>query len=363
MNDTFQPLMRRFVIIFFDDILVYNKNEEEHIFHLEKVLKILQTHNFLAKISKCTFGKRTMNFLGHIITGKGVEPDPSKISVMVEWPIPKTIKQLRGFLGLIGYYRRFIKRYTEVATPMTDLLKKDSFIWNKKATSSFLSLKEAMTTTPILSYPDFSKQFIVETDACMVGIGAVLLQEKHPIAYYSSKISGRMAGASIYTRKMFVITQAVCKWRHYLLGNHFIIKTDHKTLKNLLTQVIQTQDQQVFLCKLLGFHYTIEYKPGKENVMADALSKSLEAQVNSEQEGSIMALSKSFCDLIDNIKKENKTNSSTKSSIQTALKNPENAEELSISSDNLMKNGKYFVQESSDKIPLILTEFHNSTLG
>lgn len=207
--------MRRFVIIFFDDILVYSKNEEDHIGHLEEVLRTLQNQKFLIKLSKCTFGKRTMNFLGHIISGKGVERNPSKISAIVDWPTPRTIKQLRGFLGFTGYYRRFIRKYAELADSLTDLLKKNSFLWNEAATASFLSLKEAMTSAPILMYSDFSKQFIVENDACMVGIGSVLLQEKHPIAFYSSKISGRMANASIYTKEMFAITQAVSKWRHY----------------------------------------------------------------------------------------------------------------------------------------------------
>jgi len=184
-----------------------------------------------------------MGFLGNIISKEGVDPDPSKIQAVVDWPTPKTIKQLRGFLGLSGYYRRFVKSYAQIAAPMTNLLKKDAFQWNDEATRSFLELKEALTKAPVLQFPDFEQEFVIETDACSTGIGVVLLQNNHPIAYFSSKLSGRMASASVYVKEMFAITQSVSKWRHYLLGRHFTIKTDHKSLKNLLTQVIQTSEQ------------------------------------------------------------------------------------------------------------------------
>lgn len=122
-----------------------------------------------------------------------------------------------------------------------------------------------MVTTPILGFPDFSKQFIVETNACNSGVGVVLIQEAHTISFYSYKLSGRLSSTSIYVKKMYAITQVMDKWRHYLLGSHFLIKIDHKSLKNLLTQTIQTPEQQIFLCKLLEFDFTI-YKLGKENI-------------------------------------------------------------------------------------------------
>lgn len=196
---------------------------------------------------------------------------------------------------------------------MTNLLKKEAFHWNNEATASFEKLKKVMTTAPVLKFPDFNKEFTVETDACNSGIGAVLLQENHPISFYSSKISGKMAAASVYIKEMFAITQAVGKWRHYLLGRHFIIKTDHRSLKNILTQVIQTPEQQVFLCKLLGYDFTIIYKPGKDNRVADALSRSFD---DSEEEiifsyssvaekGSMLALSVPINSLIEDLRKEN----------------------------------------------------------
>lgn len=206
-------------------------------------------------------------------------------------------------MGLTGYYRRFINGYARIVVPMTDLLKKDSFNWSEKALESFIALKKAMTTTPVLSYPDFTKPFVVETDVSGVGIGAVLMQEGHPVAFYSSKLSDRMQNGSTYAKELYAITQAVSKWRHYLLGNKFVVKTDHHSLKNLLSQVIQTPEQQKFLYKLLGFNYSVEYKPGKENVAADGLSRMFEEQVV-EQKGSIFAISRPINALLDKIKLE-----------------------------------------------------------
>lgn len=210
---------------------------------------MLKEYQLLAKLSKCTFGRSTVGFLGHIIASDGVHLDPEKIRAMVDWKSPSNIKLLRGFLGLTGYYRRFIQNYASIAAPMTNLLKKDSFKWTDSAEESFKNLKLAMTTAPVLAFPDFSLQFEVEIDACGLGIGAVLLQKNHPIAFYSCKLSERMQAASVYIKEMFAITQSVHTSRHYLLGSSFIIRIDHRSLKNLLTQVIQTPKQQVFLCK------------------------------------------------------------------------------------------------------------------
>lgn len=144
------------------------------------MFEILKENKLLAKLSKCSFGKDFMGFLGHIIAANGIHLDPEKIKAMVEWTIPKNIKLLRGFMGLTGNYRRFIRGYAQIAAPMTDLLKKDSFIWTGEATTCFERLKRAMVTTPVLGFPDFDKEFTVETDASNSAIGAVVIQENHP---------------------------------------------------------------------------------------------------------------------------------------------------------------------------------------
>ncbi|PNX87089.1 hypothetical protein L195_g043174, partial [Trifolium pratense] len=205
--------------------------------------------------------------------------DANKIQEVLKWPTPTNIKQLRGFLGLTGYYRRFIKAYAQIAGPLTDLLRKDAFRWNQEAEASFNKLKQAITSAPVLRLPDFTQPFTLETDASGTGVGAVLGQQGHPIAYFSKKLSARRQKQSAYIRELFAITEALAKFRHYLLGHKFVIKTDQKSLKSLLDQSLQTPEQQAFgtsvvsFAKFIGFDFQIEYKPGKENIPADALSR------------------------------------------------------------------------------------------
>ena len=149
-----------------------------------------------------------------------------------------------GFLGLTGYYQKFIQGYGAIAAPLTKLLKKDGFQWSKQARESFLNLQRAMTQAPVLSLPNFSKQIIVETDALGSGLGTVLMQEGKPVAYFSKAITGRALGRSTYEKELMTIVHSIHQWRNYLLGRHFRIRTDHSSLKYLLEQQITTMDQQ-----------------------------------------------------------------------------------------------------------------------
>ena len=273
MNKIFKPFLRNFVAIFFDDILIYSKNWDEHLEHLRQVLQTLQHHSLFAKLIKCEFGKTTLHYLGHLVSAQEVQVDDSKIAAIMDWPLPHTLKQLRGFLGIIGYYRKFVKGYAHIAWPLTEMLKQDSFHWTLESELAFTQLKKALTSTPILALPNFNKVFMVEIDASTQGIGAVLSQDSHPLAFFSKKLSLRMSRASTYVRELYAITQAMARWRHYLLGKKFISKTDHKSMKDLMSQVIHTPEQQYYLTKLLGYELSIEYRTGKGNAAADALSQ------------------------------------------------------------------------------------------
>ncbi|KAK1646376.1 hypothetical protein QYE76_064181 [Lolium multiflorum] len=191
MNSVFAPFLRKFVIVFLDDILVYSASWEEHLQHLKLVLEKLKEAQFFAKLSKCSFGQTSIQYLGHIISDQGVATDPDKTLVMEQWPIPTTITELRGFLGLTGYYRKFVKNYGIITKPLTQLLTKKGFQWTEEATAAFLILKKAMTQTPVLALPDFTLPFSVETDACDSGVGAAMGTELHYSTAYHPQTDGQ----------------------------------------------------------------------------------------------------------------------------------------------------------------------------
>nr|XP_051191082.1 uncharacterized protein LOC127304433 [Lolium perenne] len=176
MNTIFSKHLRKFVLVFFDDILVYSKTLAEHTSHLQIVLQILRQHNLKAKLSKCQFAQPQIEYLGHIISGEGVATDPAKIQDIIQWPTPTSIKQLRGFLGLTGYYRRFIPNYAQICRPLHADLKKNAYQWEAPQQAAFDKLKQVMSQPPLLALPNFSLPFTLETDASDTGLGAVLMQ-------------------------------------------------------------------------------------------------------------------------------------------------------------------------------------------
>lgn len=205
--------------------------------------------------------------------------DPEKVAAVEAWPQPQTLRALRGFLGLTGYYRKFIASYGAVAAPLTALLKGAAFQWNDVAERAFLDLKHALMTAPLLQLPDFSCCFFVDCDASGAGFGAVLHQGDGAIAFFSRAVAPHHAKLPAYERELIGLVKAVRNWRPYLWGRAFTVRTDHHSLKFLLDQRLTTIPQHNWVSKLFGYDLTVEYRPGKQNVAADALSRRDEESV------------------------------------------------------------------------------------
>ncbi|KOM25332.1 hypothetical protein LR48_Vigan97s002200 [Vigna angularis] len=234
MNSLMQPYLRKFVLVFFDDILVYSRFWKEHLEHVGTVLRELVANRWVANRKKCEFGKTQIGYLGHWISARGVEMDEDKVRAVIDWEKPKTVKALRGFLGLTRYYRRFVKDYGKIAKPLTDLLKKGQFTWTEQAEEAMSRLKKAITTAPVLVLPDFDQPFHIECDASGRGVGAVLMQGKKPIAFFSKALSEGSLSKSIYEKELMALVLAIQHWRPYLLGQRFVVHTDQRSLKYLL---------------------------------------------------------------------------------------------------------------------------------
>ncbi|KAL2240784.1 UNVERIFIED_CONTAM: Transposon Tf2-12 polyprotein [Sesamum indicum] len=274
MNRTFQEYLDHFVIVFIDDILVYSKDRDEHEQHLRIILQILKEKELYAKLSKCEFWVNQVVFLGHVVSGDGVMPDPSKVKAITEWRVPKNATEVRSFLGLARYYRRFVEGFSIIAGPLTKLLRKGvEFQWTEQCQQSFDELKKRLTSNPILVLPSGSGGYIVYTDASKQGLGCVLMQNGKVIAYASRQLKNHELNYPTHDLELAAIVHALKIWRHYLYGEKFQILTDHKSLKYILTQKKLNLRQRRWIELLKDYDCTIDFHPGKANVVADALSR------------------------------------------------------------------------------------------
>ncbi|KAG7556957.1 Reverse transcriptase domain [Arabidopsis suecica] len=217
MNGVFQEFLDEFVIIFIDDILVYSKDWESHQDHLRAVLEWLRKHELFAKLSKCSFWQRSIGFLGHIVSDKGVSVDPEKIKSNKDWPRPKNATEIRSFLGLAGYYRRFVKGFASMSQPMTRLTGKDTkFQWSEECEKSFSELKAMLTSAPVLVLPEEDEPYMVYTDASITGLGCILMQKDSVIAYASRQLRKHEENYPTHDLEMAVVVFALKIWRSYL---------------------------------------------------------------------------------------------------------------------------------------------------
>ncbi|KAG8485768.1 hypothetical protein CXB51_019099 [Gossypium anomalum] len=223
MNRIFRPYLDRFVVVFIDDILIYSQNESEHAEHLRMVLQILKENKLFAKFSKSEFWLHEVGFLGHVVSGDGIRVDPSKISAIVNWKPPKDVSEVRSFLGLAGYYRRFVEGFSMIASPMTKLLQKNvKFDWTEECQLSFEKLKERLTKAPVLVQPESGKEFVIYSDASSIGLGCVLMQEGKVVAYTSRQLKPHEKNYPTHDLELAAIVFALKIWRHYLYEDYLM---------------------------------------------------------------------------------------------------------------------------------------------
>lgn len=278
MDSVLRGLQNVICIVYLDDILVFSTSLQEHMINLRKIFDRLRNSNFKVQMDKSEFLKHETPYLGHIITPQGVKPNPDKISAILKYPIPKTTKQIKGFLGLIGYYRRFIPDFARLTKPLTACLKKGAKIsLTPDYVQCFEHCKTLLVNDPILQYPDLSKDFILTTDASNVALGAVLSQgsigSDRPVAYASRTLNDSELNYSTIEKELLAIVWATKYFRPYLFGRKFKVVTDHKPLQWLLNLREPNSRLTRWRLKLAEYNFTIIYKKGKANTNADALSR------------------------------------------------------------------------------------------
>ncbi|XP_055822091.1 uncharacterized protein LOC129890593 [Solanum dulcamara] len=284
MNGIFKPYLDLFVIVFIDDILIYSKSQKEHEEHLRTVLGLLRKKKLYAKFSKCEFWLDSVSFLGHVVSKDGVMVDPQKIEAVKSWARPTNISEVRSFIGLASYYRRFVKGFSSIASQLTNLTKqKVPFVWSDECEKSFLKLKTLLTTAPILALPVEGKNFIVYCDASYSGLGAVLMQEKKVIAYASRQLKVHERNYPTHDLELAAVVFALKQWRHYLYGVKCEVYTDHRSLQHVFTQKNLNLRQRRWMELLKDYDITILYHPGKLGTRLD-LSTAFHPQTDGQSE-------------------------------------------------------------------------------
>ena len=275
MSKVFAPYLNKFVFVYLDDIGVASHSVEQHIEHLRLVLQKLREHGFHVRLDKAQWALPEMKFLGHLVGKDGVRMDPSKVQAVRTWPTPRNQSELRSFLGLANYFRRFIQGYSTMVARLNDLLHKDvKWVWTRLHDASFEQAKTAITSAPVLALPDFEKPFETITDASIVGTGGVLMQEGRPVAFRSAKLTPPERNYTTGEQELLAVYQALCEWRCYVEGAvGLTLVTDHNPLTYLQTQQTQLSRRQARWMEFMSrFNYTWQYRPGRINV-ADPLSR------------------------------------------------------------------------------------------
>lgn len=280
MDKIFKEYIDEFMNIYIDDIVIYSKTFEEHLEHIEKVLKRLREVNMMIKIKKCSWAKRNVEYLGHIVGNDGLKPSPRLIEKVENMKAPKSKRDVKSFTMLCSYYRKFVKNFSKIAKPMSELLKKDKeFEWEERQQKAFEELRDKLVNYPILQHPDYEKEFLVITDASGNGLGAVLSQKdsdgkEYVVAYASRGLRGAEVNYPITELECLAVVWAIQHFHKYLIGRTFKVITDHSALKTLMNvKKIPKGRRARWIMELQQYNFEILHRPGKENKNADALSR------------------------------------------------------------------------------------------
>ena len=295
MNNVLRPYLDKFVVVYLDDILVYSRDLSEHREHLRLVLGLLRQHKLHVKRSKCEFAMERVSYLGHVIDTSGVHMDPAKVDAVQAWPTPRNVKDVRSFVGLAGYYRRFIKGFSAISAPLHELTKQNvAWDWSSAHDRAFEQLKRAMTSAPVLRLPDPALPFDVHVDASGFAVGAVLQQDHgngmQPVAFFSHKLLPAERNYATHEQEMLGIVLALRAWRCYLEGVEFTVNSDHEKLQQLQTQPILSRRQARWMEELSAFNHRIKYVPGAKN-RADALSRRPDLKATQPESADVLSTS------------------------------------------------------------------------
>ncbi|CAM8905351.1 unnamed protein product [Rhodiola kirilowii] len=356
MNDLFRPLLRRFVLVFFDDILIYSPSWDDHLAHLHAVFSILNDNTFFAKASKCDLAIDRVQYLATLYRHLGwkwikIKFQPFKHDL---FHAPSMISEHSWDLLAITV----VAGYASLAAPLKDLLRKDAYVWTEHAIQAFVALKKALVSTPIFALPNFTATFVVQTDASGSGMGAVLTQHGHPVAYFSKRFPPTLQRSSAYNRELCAVAWAVCKWRPYLLGRRFIIQTDHQPLRTILSQRIHTADQQKWVCKLMGFDFEVVYKPGADNGAEDGLSRTPPPTLLGMQ-----GQTRPMFGLLKGLRHLFTTSPAAKDLYNQVVSKPGEHADYQVRDGLLLYKNKLVVPEDSLLRDLIIHEYHDTPVG
>ena len=272
MIHTLKDFMGKFLVIYFDDILIYSKNHNDHLEHLRLLFEKLRESQLYANLKKCQFLSNNIQLLGFIVSAQGIKANLIKVQAILEWETPTNIHEVRSFHCLASFYRRFIRNFSTMTAPISNCVKKGDFEWTKSAQEALDKIKELITQAHVLRLPGFSKIYEVACDASNLRIDGVLSRESHPIAFYSEKLDSSKLNYSTYDKELYALVQTLKHWRHYLICKEFILFSDHEALKWLISQKKVNPRHAKWIEFLQSYNFFIKHKPGEDNRVGDALS-------------------------------------------------------------------------------------------